>query len=249
MVRIPNARSKTRFVALSLVVIVLAGLLAGCQRPEFLDAELPDDGAPIRTSPEAAMRFVEKVTAAGERASETKSLSLTVSQQEVTSFLDIGGIMAEQMQAMNLSSLGDVQQIDLAQGLEGVEGLEQWQALLGQRDGLPNISLSDLSLRVVVREPQVYFKGNGHLIVRGYAEALGQRQPVRLVFAPRASEGELVLDFVEGNLGPVEVPELLIDQVGKGLARAILAGQDYVEITKIDVGEGSMTLSGRYVGP
>jgi hypothetical protein len=249
MMRKLEARSLTRFVAVALVAIVLVALLAGCQRPEFLDEELPDDGAPIQTSPQAAMRFVEKMTAAGERAKETKSLSLSISQQEVTSFLDIGGIMAEQMEAMNLTNLSDVQQIDLAQGLEGVEGLEQWQALLDQRDGLPNISLSDLSLRVVIRDPQVYFKGNGQLIVRGYAEALGQRQPVRLVFAPKASQGELVLDFVEGNLGPVEVPELLIDQVGKGLARAIMAGQEFIEITDITVSEGTMTLAGRYVGP
>jgi len=249
MLRTINTRSGTRLVALLALLAVFSVVLAGCQRPEFLDAELPDDGAPIRTSPEAAMRFVEKVTAAGERATESKSLSLTITQQEVTSFLDIGGIMADQMQAMNLTNLSDVQQIDLAQGLEGVEGLEQWQALLGQREGLPNISLSDLSLRVLIRDPQVYFKADGQLIVRGYAEALGQRQPVRLVFAPRASGGELVLDFVEGNLGPVEVPELLIDGVGKGLARAIMAGQEYVEITEIRVGEGTMALSGRYVGP
>jgi len=149
---------------------------------------------------------------------------------------------------MNLTNLDDLQGIDLAE-LEGVEGLDQWQALLGQREGLPSISLSDLSLRVLIRDPEVYFKANGQLIVRGYAEALGQRQPLRLVFALRALDGELVLDFVEGNLGPVEVPELLVDQVGKGLARAILAGQDYIEITEIRLGEGSMTLAGRYVGP
>lgn len=237
-----------RYWAFFLVTMLLVGaLLTGCQRPEFLDAELPDDGPPITVSAEAARRFVEKTSAAGQSAAETKQVSFTVTQDEVTSFLNIGGLMAEQMQALNLQNLEDLQQLD-AGTLEGVEGLQEWTALLGQREGLPNIRLSDLALRVVIREPQVYFKANGHVIVRGYAEALGQRQPLRLVFAPHASGGELELDFVEGNLGPVTVPEVLIDQVGKGLARAVLAGQDYVEIAKIEVGNGTLSVSGRYRG-
>jgi hypothetical protein len=59
----------------------------------------------------------------------------------------------------------------------------------GQREGLPNISLSDVSLRVVIREPQVYFRGNGQMVVPGHGKASGQRQPLRLVFAPRTVEG------------------------------------------------------------
>jgi hypothetical protein len=71
---------------------------------------------------------------------------------------------------------------------------------------------------------------------------------LRLVLAPRAADGELVLDFVEGTLGPVSVPEGLVDLVGRALARLILAGGDYVEISKIEVSQGSLTLSGRYTG-
>jgi hypothetical protein len=55
----------------------------------------------------------------------------------------------------------------------------------------------------------------------------------------------LLLDFVEGNLGPVPVPESLVAQIGKGLARAILAGQECVEITAIRVGDGTLTIAGR----
>jgi len=69
------------------------------------------------------------------------------------------------------------------------------------------------------------------------------RQPLRLVVAPRARDGEMVLDFVEGNLGPVDLPEGLLDVIGKGLVKVILAGQDWAEIT---IGEGTLTLRGRY---
>jgi hypothetical protein len=233
---------------LAVVGLVAILALAACQKPAFLEAELPNDGPPIAVSQEAARRFVEKVTVAGQSAAETKSLSFTVSQEEVTSFLNIGGLLAEQVQALDLENLEDLQQLESAQGLEGLEGLQEWQTLLAAREGLPNIRLSDLSLRVVLREPEVYFKSNGHIVIRGYAEAVGQRQPLRLVLAPRASEGELAFDFVEGNLGPVSVPELLVDQVGKGLARAILTGQEYAEVTQVHVGDGSLTLSGRYRG-
>jgi hypothetical protein len=101
-------------------------------------------------------------------------------------------------------------------------------------------------LGLSIQEPQVRFRADGQIIVAGYAQALGQRQPLRLVLAPRASQGELVLDFVEGKLGPVSVPELLIDQIGLGLSKLILAGQDYVEVSQIQVGNGTLTVSGAY---
>jgi hypothetical protein len=48
-------------------------------------------------------------------------------------------------------------------------------------------------------------------------------------------------------MGPVAVPQLLVDQVGCMLARLILLGQEYVEISQLGVGGGSLTISGRYV--
>jgi hypothetical protein len=57
----------------------------------------------------------------------------------------------------------------------------------------------------------------------------------------------LVLDFVEGKLGPIPVPEFLVDGLGAGLAKLILAGDRFVEISKIQVNPGSLTLSGRYL--
>ena len=69
---------------------------------------------------------------------------------------------------------------------------------------------------------------------------------MRLVIAPSASNGELVLDFVDGQIGRVRMPEFIFDLIGKGLAEVLLAGQAYAEITQIQVGSGTLTISGRY---
>jgi len=52
---------------------------------------------------------------------------------------------------------------------------------------------------------------------------------------------------LEGTLGPVSVPETLVNLVGTGLAHLILAGSDYVEVSKIEVSDGLLTLDGRYL--
>jgi hypothetical protein len=230
------------------LLLALALVLSACQAPGFLQAELPDDGPAIDTSPAAAQRFAEKVAAAGERAVETKRLNLTVSQKELTSFLSLGSQVAQQLQdAYGVSSLQELEQLQRQQGLANAEGLPDWvKTLQGAQERL-GVDLPDLSLAVRIQEPEVYFRGNGQIIVRGYGQVLGQRLPLRLVLAPRAAEGELALDFVEGKLGPLSVPEGLVDLVGAGLARLILAGSDYVQVSKIQVADGSLTLSGRYL--
>ena len=233
------------FFVLSLAVVLV---LSACQPPAFLQGEMPDDGPPVATTPAAAQRFAEKVAAAGERAVETKRLNITVTQKEVTSFLNIGSQMAQQLQdTYGVSSLKELQQLQQQQGLARAAGLPDWVKTLQQAQENLGVDLPDLSLAVRVKDPEVYFRGNGQIIVRGYGQVLGLREPLRLVLAPRASKGELVLDFVEGTLGPVSVPEGLVDLVGKGLARLILAGSDYVQVSKIEVSGGSLTLRGRYL--
>jgi hypothetical protein len=221
--------------------MVLLLILSACARPAFLDEELPDDGPPIATSQAAAIRFAEKVANAGEAAAETKRLNLTLTQEEVSSFLDLGSIMTEQLGALGIYSMGDLQAMEGAPELAAIEGLPAWLDIIRSSDGR-----LDLNPRVTIREPEVYFKDNGHIIIRGYAEALGQRQPLRLVLAPRASEGEMVLDFVEGNLGPVDIPESLIDSIGSGLVKLILLGDRFVEVNEISVSNGKITLRGGY---
>ena len=223
-------------------------LLGACKQLGFLQAEMPDDGPPVATSMEAAKRFVEKVAAAGESAVATKRLSLTITQEEVTSFWSIGSEMADQMQALNVQSLEELDGLQDSPELQEVEGLREWLELLQGREGLPQFGLSDLIFRLGLREPEVYFKADGDIIIRGYAEALGQRQPLRLVLAPQASQGELVLDFVEGQLGPASVPEVLVDQIGSVLAKLILAAGEYVEVTEVRVTDRTLKIGGAYRG-
>jgi hypothetical protein len=229
--------------ALALVIPLLILVLAACDRPAFLDAELPDDGPPVATSQAAAMRFAEKAANAAESAADSKRLNLTISQEEVTSFLDLGSIMSEQLGALGIYNMADLQALEGSAELAAIEGLPAWLDVIRSSDGK-----LELNPRVSIREPEVRFQGNGHIIVRGYAEALGQRQPLRLVLAPRASEGEMVLDFVEGNLGPVEIPEGLIDTIGSWLVRILLLGEQYVAVEEITVTNGRMTIRGGYQG-
>jgi hypothetical protein len=39
---------------------------------------------------------------------------------------------------------------------------------------------------------------------------------------------------VQGALGSIRVPEALLDLVGRGLAAALLVGQEYAEIAQIE---------------
>jgi hypothetical protein len=229
------------------VAIVAMFVLTGCQLTRCGPSELPDDGPPIATSQEAARQFMERITDAGLNGSKTGQFTLTVTQEEVTSFLEIGSKLADQLQSVkNLENLEDLADLTDLEGIEGIEGLDKWQQILRRRKGLPKIRLPSLNLRLSIEEPEVRFQANGHIIVRGYGRLLMLRLPLRVVLAPRADDGELVFDFVEGNLGRFKLPEGILDLIGKGLAQAILLGQDYGRISQIDVRDGVLTLSGSY---
>jgi hypothetical protein len=229
------------------LLIALPFLLAACQMPRFLHSELPDDGPPIPTSQEAARRFVEKVTEAGREGARTGESTLTITQEEATSFLTVGAQLVEEVQQYKqIESLQDLSELENIEGLQEIEGLEQWRELAAKREGLPDIRLPDPRFRLTIQEPQVYFRENGQIIVRGYGEIRNRRQPIRVVVAPRAVDGQLELDFVEGKLGPLSLPEGLFDLVGDLLTRAILAGRDYAEITEITVRSGTLTIRGRH---
>jgi hypothetical protein len=227
-----------------LVAAALAGLLlTGCADLDgALEAELPHDGPPPTTSAASAGRFLEKAAIAGEGAAGTGRFTLTVTDEEVTSFLSIGSILRRQLGALPLEDFGQIADIP---ELEGIDP-DNWQELLGERDQLLTLGDDGARLRLTIVDPSVYFLGNGQIIVRGSAQFLILRVPARVVTAPRASQGELVLDFVEGQLGPVAMPEIIFDYLGKGLVQALLAGREYAEITEIRVGDGVLTITGRW---
>ncbi len=127
---------------------------------------------------------------------ESKRLRMTVTDTEVTSFLNIGSELADQLQAMyGVDNLAQLDQLQLEQALQNVEGLPQWVGLLERARGTLGLQLPSGRLRVTIQEPEVRFHPNRHIVIRGYAAAPGVRQPLRLVMAPRASARELVFDF------------------------------------------------------
>lgn len=225
-----------RIAALLGVGLMAVLILSGC------GAELPDDGSPPATSAALAKSFAEKAVVAGQVAADTGRFELTVTEGEVTSFLNIGVLLLRQSQTLPLEELDQIQGIP---ELEGVD-IGQWQELLRQRERLPDSDGSRLRLRFTIRDAVVRFRSNGHMIVGGNVGLLIFQLPVRIVAAPQASEGELVLDFVEGQLGAVPMPELIFDVLGKGLSSSILMGQDYAQITEISIGPGTLTIRGRY---
>ncbi len=228
----------TKKVALWPILMLLAALLlTGCGGNRASEPVLPDDGPAPASSREAALSFVRKALTAGQSAVEGGAFTLTITDSEVTSFLNIQRDLMGELGDVGIDNLG---QIEGLEGLGGEEGInvDAWRDLLQQRDeGGP--------LRPRLREARVHFKANGDVIARGEFALLRWRFPARFVVAPEASEGEMVLDFVEGQIGRVNLPEPVFDLLGKGVAQALLAGQEYAEITQIRVSAGTLTISGR----
>ncbi len=236
----PHGRRQTLVLILSL--IILAALALSACGSEASQAELPDDGPPPVTSQEAAQRFVEKVVAAGESSKAGGQFTLTVTEEEVNSFLTIGATLLEQLQTVPLE---DIDPTDALPGLGEIEERSEWEALLKQMEKLPDVQLPNVGTGLTIEEPQVHFRGDGRVIVHGYGKILRWRQPVRAVVTAHAADGELEIDFVEGQLGNVSMPEFIFDIIGKSVTEALVLGQDYAEITEIRVSEGTLTLTGR----
>ncbi len=222
-------------VGISLVVI-------GCTGTDGQVMGLPDDGPAPPTSRAAALSFVQKALTAGQSAAESQSITLVLTDVEVTSFLGIRAELTRELEKVGIEQIGQIEGLEELGG--GDLNTEAWQGLFGT-DGQPRERLIP-RLRIGLREPQVYFKADGRVIARGYLALLKWRIPVRVVVAPRAVEGEMELDFVEGQIGKVKAPEFIFDLLGKGIAEALLAGQAYAEITQIQVEAGTLTISGRY---
>lgn len=211
-------------------------LLTGCGGNRASEPVLPDDGPAPTTSRSAALAFVRKALTAGQSAVEGGVFTLTITDSEVTSFLNIRRDLMGELGGVGIDNLGQIEGLE-GLGEDGIN-IDAWRDLLQQRDeGSP--------LRPRLREARVNFKANGDVVARGEFALLRWRFPARFVVAPEASEGEMVLDFVEGQIGRVNLPEPVFDLLGKGVARALLAGQEYAEITQISVGAGTLTISGR----
>jgi hypothetical protein len=206
--------------------------------------ELPDDGPAPPISRAAALSFVQKALTAGQSAAVSQAITLVLTDAEVTSFLGIRAELTRDLEKVGIEQIGQIEGLEELGG--GDLNIEAWQGLFGT-DGQPRERLVP-RVRIGLREPQVYFKADGRVIARGYLALLKWRVPVRVVVAPRALEGEMELDFVEGQIGAVKAPEFVFDLLGKGIAEALLAGQAYAQITQIQVEAGALTIIGRYIG-
>ena len=230
-------------VWLSLCVALVLGL-GGCSanQPDGASIQLPNDGPLPPISRSAALSFVQKTLTAGQSAVENGAVTLILTDAELTSFLNIRTELTRELQEAGVDQLGQIE------GLQELApddiNVDAWRSLLGANETGRGLRLP--RLRLGLRDPRIYFRGNGYVIARGDATLLKWKLPIRAVVAPYADEGEMSLDFIEGQVGPVHVPEFLFDLLGKGLATALLAGHEYAEITRIQVTSGTLTLSGQY---
>lgn len=246
-----NARS----IRAGLVVVsaLLTAALA-CSLPSSEGAELPDDGPPVAVSRAAAISFVTKVISIGGQASTAQSVRFRITQEEVTSALAYGSDLAAYAQGgpvfegLGNLDLGDLPTEELPAEAQRFRQLaESLNRATGSEEGGARGLISLFRLRL--EDPQVYFKSDGRMIVRGVGRLARWRQPLRVVIAPRAREGEIELDFVEGQLGALPLPEFLFDPLGELLGQALLAGQDYAAITELTVADGTLTFAGELRAP
>lgn len=239
--------SHTRRIQLALSALLATSL--ACSLPSLGEPELPDDGPPVAVSQQSAASFVTKVIAAGEQASSQQSVRFTVTEQEVTSALSYGAELAaysqggpvfEGLGALPVDDLPTDQLPPEAQRFRDLT--ESLGGLTGNQEGSGGGLLPDLRLKL--EEPQVYFRAEGRMIMRGYGVLWRWRQPLRVVIAPRASQGELEFDFVEGQFGALPLPEFLFDPLGNLVGQALKAGQDYASITELTISDGVLTFAG-----
>lgn len=111
-------------------------LLAGCRPADGTEDASAREGPVIEPSTEAALRFVEKVSVASRQGIESGYVSLTVTQEELTSFLNIGSQISRQLQAVQPLQ-GSQLTADGLEQLDGIEGLEKWMNWLRSARGFP----------------------------------------------------------------------------------------------------------------
>jgi hypothetical protein len=208
-------------------------------------------GDPIPTSADAAIRFMEKGGSALESFSNDKEVRLTVTQSEATSALDLGMMLPNLMLELDRIPQDEVRHAtDLDALRERI-----WRDEQARRDSLlatlprPARLIAKLDPRIRTGDVQIRFQDSGQVVVAGVVQAWRFRQPAMFVVAPRASAGELELRFVEGRLGRLPAPAFIFNALGKAIARGVLLGQNYAEISELSVHEGSLTFAGRVHTP
>ena len=125
------------------------------------------------------------------------------------------------------------------------EEAEAQRREIAARSGWTQRLLLKLDPRIRTGDIQVRFEESGEVVAAGYVQAWRFRLPGLFVVAPSATGGRLTLDFVSGRLGRLPLPEFAFDWVGGMLARGIMLGQGYAEISELSVADGKLTFAAR----
>jgi len=228
-------------------VVIAALSVTTCSFGVDSESLVASYGDPVPSSADAAIRFLEKGASALEGVSSQRSVRLTVSQSEATSALSLGMMLPELMMTLGRIPPDEVRSAaDLNTLRERI-----WQEEAAARDSLLSALpmtqrlLAKLDPRIRTGDVQVRFRGNGEVVVAGFVQAWRFRQPTMFVVAPRASSGELELRFVKGRLGRLPAPAFVFNALGGLIARGVLLGRDYAEVSELSVTDGSLTFVGR----
>ncbi|MCZ7533135.1 MAG: hypothetical protein M5U23_06995 [Acidimicrobiia bacterium] len=206
-----------------------------------IGASLPDDGDPVPVSGEAAISLVKKVQAAVGDAPGTKSITIQVTDEEVTSFLAIATLLSGQIE--DAGGTGDLGQIDLI-NTSSTTDIASWKELIDSQNGIGGILTRGMDLGVTIRDPEVKFTSAGEIIIRGYGKMGPLSVPARAVVMPEIVDGNLKLEIVEGQLGRLPLPGGVSNLLADGIEKALLAGHEVASVTRIDVSQGTLTVSG-----
>jgi hypothetical protein len=236
---------RMRVFALGLVIVVLS--VTTCSFGVDAASLTAPYGDPVPASADAAIRFAEKGAAAMEALAGTHTIRLAITETEATSALSVGMMLPALMRTMGRIPVEEIR------GATDLVALRErlWLEEAAARDSLlstlplPYRLMEKLDPRVRTGDVQVRFQESGQVVVAGYVQAWRFRQPMMFVVAPSARSGELELDFVEGRLGRLPAPAFVFDLVGELIARAVLLGREYAEVTELTVAPGELRFLGR----
>ena len=244
-IRLPRLRARRVGVFLFgiLIVVLSVTTCSWGMDPATLTA---DYGTPVPATKDAASRLLTRAGNAIRNAPNSRNLRISVTEEEATSALSLGMLLPEVMRAMESIPAEELEAIPTVEGMR--ERLRQEEEAALESRTLTQRIFGFFDPRLRTGDTQVRFTADGEIVVGGYIQAWRWKQPALVVVAPRATSGELALDFVRGQLGRLPAPEWAFDKLGELLSSLILLGQDYAEITEMTVTEGRMSFLGRVTG-
>lgn len=234
-------RHVLRRLGIGVFVVVLA--VTTCSYGVDPDRLTAGYGEPVPATREAASRLIQRASWAVRAASANGELRLVVTEEEATSALSLGLLMPELMRTMQNTSPEEIRAASTVPELR--ELLHERRRSARPAVGWVGRIFDAIDPELRTGDTQVRFTDEGEIVVGGYIQAWSFRLPGLMVVRPRASSGELELDFVEGRLGRLPAPEWVFDRFGEAVAGLVLMGRDRVEISDIRVERGRLVFAGR----